>query len=178
MPVEIGKKLRRLRKSKSLTLEELASRANLTKGFLSQVERDKASPSVAALKQVLDVMGEEISSFFQDIEVPERNVFRKEERELAEEDIPGVRRMLLTPDIQYRELDPYYVVIEPGKRLTSDDFDDEEMFCFLLKGELWLRVNGEENLVRGEDVIYLFPDNEFTMENRGEDEVVLIMVTY
>ena len=176
--MEIGKKLRRLRKSKALTLEELANRANLTKGFLSQVERDKASPSVAALKQVLDVMGEDISSFFQDIEVPERNVFRKEERELAEEDIKGVRRMLLTPDIQYRELDPYYVVIASKGVLTSDDFDDEEIFGYLLKGELWLRVNGEESKVGEEDVIYLFPDNEFTLENRGKEEAVLIMVTY
>ena len=176
--MEIGKKLRRLRKSKALTLEELASRANLTKGFLSQVERDKASPSVAALKQVLDVMGEDISSFFQDIEVPERNVFKKEERELTEEDIAGVRKLLLTPDIQYRELDPYYVVIEPGNRLTSDDFDDEEIFGYLLKGELWLKVNGDENRVEEEDVVYLFPDNEFVLENRGEGEAVLIMVTY
>ncbi len=176
--MEIGKKLRRLRKSKALTLEELATRANLTKGFLSQVERDKASPSVAALKQVLDVMGEDISSFFQDIEVPERNVFRKEERELTEEDIAGVRKLLLTPDIQYRELDPYYVVIEPERRLTSEDFDDEEIFGFLLKGELWLKVNGDENRVGEEDVVYLFPDNEFVLENRGKEEAVLIMVTY
>jgi len=176
--MEIGKKLRRLRKSKALTLEELATRANLTKGFLSQVERDKASPSVAALKQVLDVMGEDISSFFQDIEVPERNIFRKEERELTEEDIDGVRKMILTPDIQYRELDPYYVEIEPGKQLTSEDFDDEEIFGYLLRGGLWLKVNGDENRVEVEDVIYLFPDNEFTLENRDGEEAVLIMVTY
>ena len=47
--MDIGKKLRELRKQNDLTLEDLASRSELTKGFLSQVERNLTAPSIATL---------------------------------------------------------------------------------------------------------------------------------
>ncbi|HDM77720.1 MAG TPA: XRE family transcriptional regulator, partial [Deltaproteobacteria bacterium] len=45
--MKIGKKLRKLRQAKALTQEELANRSYLTKGFISQLERDITSPSIA-----------------------------------------------------------------------------------------------------------------------------------
>ena len=47
--MKIGSKLKRMRIQNGLTLEELASRCELTKGFLSQLERDLTSPSIATL---------------------------------------------------------------------------------------------------------------------------------
>ncbi|NLX62488.1 MAG: helix-turn-helix transcriptional regulator, partial [Tissierellia bacterium] len=52
--MEIGKKIRRLRIQNSLTQEELAERCELTKGFISQVERDLTSPSIATLRDILE----------------------------------------------------------------------------------------------------------------------------
>ena len=51
--VEIGRKIKQLRIQKGLTLEELASRSELTKGFLSQLERDLTSPSMATLNDIV-----------------------------------------------------------------------------------------------------------------------------
>ena len=51
--MEIGQKIKQLRIQKGLTLEELASRSELTKGFLSQMERDLTSPSIATLNDIL-----------------------------------------------------------------------------------------------------------------------------
>ncbi|MDE5819840.1 MAG: helix-turn-helix domain-containing protein, partial [Lachnospiraceae bacterium] len=45
--MEIGNKIKELRMLKGLTQEELADRAELSKGFISQVERDLTSPSIA-----------------------------------------------------------------------------------------------------------------------------------
>lgn len=176
--VEIGKKLRRLRKSKSLTLEDVAERANLTKGFLSQIERDRASPSVAALKQVLDVLGEDLSTFFQDAGEPERHVFKREERKLLDEDIPGVTLESLTPDIQYREMDPLFVTVEKGGRLTDQNLEDEEAFGYILEGKVWIVIDGEGYELGEGDAFYLFPETEFTLENRGKGNTTLLVVGY
>jgi DNA-binding XRE family transcriptional regulator len=62
--VKIGEKLRKLRMSNSLTQEELASRADLTKGYISQLENDATSPSISTLKDLLDVLGVSMSEFF------------------------------------------------------------------------------------------------------------------
>ena len=54
--VEIGRKIKQLRIQKGLTLEELASRSELTKGFLSQLERELTSPSIATLNDIVEAL--------------------------------------------------------------------------------------------------------------------------
>ena len=67
--MDIGKKLKDLRVQNDLTLGDLASRCELTKGFLSQVERNLTTPSIATLEDILEALGSNLSDFFH--EVPE-----------------------------------------------------------------------------------------------------------
>ena len=62
--MEIGKKIRELRVRKGLTQEELADRAELSKGFISQLERDLTSPSIATLLDILQCLGTTVNDFF------------------------------------------------------------------------------------------------------------------
>ncbi|WP_301094088.1 helix-turn-helix domain-containing protein, partial [Faecalibaculum rodentium] len=62
--MEIGNRLRQRRQAMGLTLEELASRSELTKGFLSQVERDLTSPSISTLEDILEALGTSLPEFF------------------------------------------------------------------------------------------------------------------
>ena len=55
--MDIGKKLKELRLQNDLTLGDLASRSELTKGFLSQVERNLTTPSIATLQDILEALG-------------------------------------------------------------------------------------------------------------------------
>ena len=55
--MEIGVKIKQLRQQRGLTQEELASRTELTKGFISQLERDLTSPSIATLMDILEALG-------------------------------------------------------------------------------------------------------------------------
>ncbi len=64
--MDIGAKLKELRVLKGLTQEELADRAELSKGFISQVERDLTSPSIATLMDILQCLGTSIGEFFND----------------------------------------------------------------------------------------------------------------
>ena len=62
--MKIGSKIKELRIRNGLTLEELASRSELTKGFLSQLERDLTSPSISTLEDILEALGTNLSEFF------------------------------------------------------------------------------------------------------------------
>lgn len=55
--MNIGNKIREMRIEKGLTQEELADRSELTKGFISQIERDLTSPSVDSLLDILEALG-------------------------------------------------------------------------------------------------------------------------
>ena len=61
--MDIGKKLKELRLQNDLTLGDLASRSELTKGFLSQVERNLTTPSIATLQDILEALGSNLSEF-------------------------------------------------------------------------------------------------------------------
>ena len=66
--MEIGKKIKRLRQEKFLTQDELASRCELSKGFISQLERDLTSPSISTLIDILEVLGTNLKDFFNEDE--------------------------------------------------------------------------------------------------------------
>ena len=66
--INIGSKIRNLRSQKGLTQEELADRCELSKGFISQLERDLTSPSIATLVDILQCLGTDLKEFFNDSE--------------------------------------------------------------------------------------------------------------
>ena len=76
--MNIGEKIKRLRVKNSLTQEELADRCELTKGFISQVERDLTSPSIATLVDILEGLGTNLKDFFNE-KVDEKIVFTKDD---------------------------------------------------------------------------------------------------
>lgn len=82
--MDIGHKIKQLRIQNGLTLEELASRSELTKGFLSQLERNLTSPSISTLEDILEALGSSLSDFFKEekdekIRIPEKRLFRGRE---------------------------------------------------------------------------------------------------
>ena len=62
--MDIGARIRQLRIKNDLTLEELASRTELTKGFLSQLERNLTSPSIQTLEDIAEALGVTMAGFF------------------------------------------------------------------------------------------------------------------
>ena len=66
--MSIGEKLKALRIKSNLTQEELGEKCDLTKGFISQIERDLASPSIATLNDILISLGTNLKEFFEDWE--------------------------------------------------------------------------------------------------------------
>ena len=70
--MDIGKKLRELRKQNDLTLEDLASRSELTKGFLSQVERNLTAPRSCSEQMISSLMRKKITRWNGSFRMPRR----------------------------------------------------------------------------------------------------------
>ena len=76
--MDIGKRMKELRIQYGLTQQELADRSELTKGFISQLERNLTSPSITTLMDILQCLGTSIGEFFN--EAPdEQIVFGKQD---------------------------------------------------------------------------------------------------
>lgn len=128
--VNIGEKIRRYRQKLGLTQEELAARTELSKGFISQLERDLTSPSIATLTDILEALGTNLSEFFTEAR-PEKIVFTSEDMFEKEETEAGYVVRWLVPNAQKNCLEPIMITLEPGGSTYEENPHEGEEFGFV-----------------------------------------------
>src|SRR6201991_3005685 len=112
----VGAMLREQRRLLNLTLQEVADRAGITKGFLSEIERDKAIPSVATLMRLRDALSLSISSLFRS-SLP--RVVRSNERQTIPFGGEGMVCSLVSARDAHR-VTVIWADLEPGGRSGAD----------------------------------------------------------
>ena len=142
--MDIGAKIKRIRLSNQLTLEELANRSELTKGFLSQLERDLTSPSVATLENILEALGTNLKDFFSEDE-DEQIVFSKDDYKIS----------YIIPNAQKNEMEPILIELKKGKKSMEIDPHDGEEFGYVIHGKITLMNGDEEYEVKKGETFYL-----------------------
>ena len=171
---QIGIKIKKLRMQKGLTLEELASRCELTKGFLSQLERDLTSPSIATLYDILEALGTTLSEFFKE-EKNEKIVFQKDDFFVDEKE--GYTINWIVPNCQKNEMEPILVEIEPLSSSFEVTPNEGEEFGFVLEGRITL-VNGEnEYSVKKGETFYLSGKNTHYIKNERKTKAKILWVS-
>ena len=175
--LNIGEKLRRLRIQKNLTQEEMADRCELSKGFISQVERDLASPSIATLPDMLECLGSNLKEFFSETG-PEKSVFSqgdmfvKEDGELLRGSITW-----LVPSAQKNRMEPILVELGEGGRTQEMPPHEGEEFGFVLCGTVTLHVDGKASRVHTGESFCLHPSAGHWIENPGKRKAQFIWVS-
>ncbi len=173
--MKIGEKLRRLRKESGLTQEELANRAYLTKGFISQLERDLTSPSIATLKSILDVLGVELSDFFRSM--PQQKVIgRKKARVLSSTSTEDCFIHFLLPKALGRLMDPVLVTLSEGARMPEDASHEGEEFGFIVQGSITLWLESEAYRLAKGDCFYFKSYLKHWVENSGGGSAQILWV--
>jgi transcriptional regulator with XRE-family HTH domain len=173
--LKIGERLKRLRMINSLTQEELASRADLTKGYISQLENDATSPSIATLKDIIDVFGVSMQEFFSET-VDEEIVFGKDSRVQASDDDDGIKVELLVPGAQNREMDPVLVTLVPGEEMKEQPFHEGEEFGYVLLGKVQLKLDEKIYTIRKDECFYFTSDKKHAVKNIGRGAAKILWV--
>lgn len=143
--VRIGDQLKAARMARRKTLDEVADAAGLTKGFLSKVERDQASASVASLIRICETLGLSVGELFN---APAGNVVRRAAYPPINFGGSGMNEYLLTPNGE-RRLQAILSEIEPGGGSGDEPYSlpaDVE-FVFVVSGRLAVTLREEEEVV-------------------------------
>lgn len=163
---QIGHLLRERRRQLDLTLDAVAEATSLTKGFISEIERDKTSPSVASLVKLCEVLSLPVGDLFTS---SQSVVVRADERSPIRFGGIDVSDHLLTPSGSQR-LQAIWSEIEPkgggGEQLYS--LRSEEEFILVLSGELALRLEDETHILRAGDAMTFDPRRLHTFYNPSE----------
>jgi len=175
MKLQIGEKIKALRFASDLTQEELANRARLTRGFISQLENDQTTVNLESLADILDALGEPLADFFTDSK-PSQTVFGPTDRVAVTGQ--GVSSFeLLVPGSTNNLMDPILLRLEPGEGLEKPDPLPGEQFGFVLKGTVTLLMNGNEHKVPSGDCFYFEANQANQLVNRSNRVTELLWVT-
>ena len=171
--MDIGKKIKELRILKGLTQEELADRAELTKGFISQVERNHTSPSIATLVDILQCLGTDLKNFFEDDE-DNQIVFSKEDYFEKEDAELQTFTQWIIPNAQKNRMEPIRMQIRSGGQTYPDNPHEGEEFGYVLKGEITIVLGHEQYRARAGEAFYYTADKEHYIISKKGAEILWV----
>ena len=174
MEFKIGKKVKALRLASDLTQEELADRARLTKGFISQLENDQTSISVDSLADILEALGVSLSEFFGE-SADAKVVFSPSERVAVEG--YGVHKFeLLVPGSTNNMMDPILLELKPGEKTEARGPHAGEQLGYVLSGTATLKIERKTYKVPSRHCFYFESDRTYQIINNGSVVVKLLWV--
>ena len=165
--MDIGNKLKELRVLKGLTQEELADRSELSKGFISQLERNLTSPSITTLMDILQCLGTSIGEFFN--EAPdEQIVFGKQDYFVKEDTEYKNEIKWIIPNAQKNTIEPIYLTLQAGGSTCPDTPHEGEEFGYVLQGAVSIHLgNKTYKAKKGESFYYTADKTHFLSSKNG-----------
>ena len=172
---QIGNKIKNLRNQNGLTQQELADRSDLTKGFISQVERGFTAPSVATLADIIECLGSNLADFFNDDE--DSQIVFKPEDCFEKVDKAENSTVWLIPAAQKNQMEPILITLKPGAPQTFDKPHEGEEFGYVLEGSVKLSFGDKVYIVEKGDSFYYSATKRHKLEAEGRKQAKVLWVT-
>lgn len=171
--MKIGNKIKELRVLKGLTQEELADRAELSKGFISQVERDLTSPSIATLVDILQCLGTDLKEFFSDsadnqVVFKKMDYFQKEDKELH-----NIVEWII-PNAQKNRMEPILLTLQKDGSTYPDNPHEGEEFGYVLSGNIEIHVGNKVYRAKKGESFYFVPKYKHFIRSAGGAQIIWV----
>ena len=172
--MEIGIKIKRLRLQLNLSQAELADRCELTKGYISQLENDLTSPSIATLRDILSALGTNLAEFFK-VEEDRRVVFSADD--FIEKHENGMLLKWIIPNAQKNEMEPVLVELLPGAATSVDHPHEGEEFGYVLEGKLCIELGSNKYVCKKGETFYYAADRAHNITNTGKTNAKFLWIS-
>ena len=171
--MKIGPKLKRRRILMGLTQEELADRTELSKGFISQLERDLTSPSIATLTDILQCLGMTLGEFFSE-ESDEQVVFG--ENDYFEKEDASLKNTIewIIPNAQKNMMEPIRLTIAPGGSTYPDNPHEGEEFGYVLRGSVEIHLGNHSFRAKKGESFYYSSDKRHYLSSRSDAQILWV----
>lgn len=173
--LDVGGRVKYLRELYGFSQRELAKRSGLTHGTISMIERNKISPAVGSLRQILDSFSITLSEFFS-LEQQSQAKFFYNQNELLQVGTGGVSLLQVGEDLTGRPLQLLLERYAPGDETAKEPYSHPggEEGGIVVEGQIELTVGGQTRLLKKHDG-YLFPSRlPHRFRNPGPGECVIV----
>ena len=174
--MKIGEKIKQLRIQMNLTQEELANRAELSKGFISQVERDLNSPSISTLVDILECLGTNLKDFFNE-EIVEKVVFSEEDVFVQENE--GLRHTInwIIPNAQKNQMEPILIRLKRNGKSNVYNAHEGEVFGFCFQGKIKVCIGDKRYEVQKGESFYYRANASHYLENSSNHDSLILWIS-
>lgn len=174
--MRIGAKIKELRVQKGLTQGELADRSELSKGFISQLERDLTSPSITTLMDILQCLGTDLKEFFSDeadtqIVFRDKDYFQKDDKELNN------TIEWIIPNAQKNMMEPIRVSLAPGGSTYPDNPHEGDEFGYVLSGTIRIHLGKKSYKAAKGESFYFTSNSSHYIEAVGKHGATFLWVS-
>lgn len=168
----LGDKIKYFRKSKDITIKQLAEMTNLSSGFISNIERNLNSPSVSNLQQICKVLDLNIVDLIQN-EESKSHIVRKAERKNFFKAPDNTACFELVSN-QEKHLNLICITLKPNSQYESTDWGHTfDEIGLVLKGSLEIKVENDVHIINEGDSIYINKYTPHNYKNGGNDECIV-----
>jgi transcriptional regulator with XRE-family HTH domain len=170
----VGGNIRRLRMARGLTLDRLASLSELTRGYISLVERGLKMPSIAALLRLATALEVNVTHFFDPNSAPAAHytLFRQEDRDVTKD--AGFELIALAAGRTGKMMEPF-LMSPPLKSAFRASHAGEEML-FVVQGRIAIKLDGEELTLSKGDCLYFSGETPHEVRSLGRQRAEILVV--
>lgn len=181
--IQISKRIKNYRREKGITVQELATKADVSKGFISQIENSRTIPSLMVLIEIIKALDIDLNSFFKNIVIEKGRapilVKRSNEYEYFEkEDAVGFHyNRIFTQSIKDATVDIVLLTLDPGSSrplVTTDAFE----YKYMISGSVMFNFEDEHIEFNQGDSILFDGRIPHSPQNIGKDKAVMIAVYF
>ncbi|MCS4486713.1 helix-turn-helix domain-containing protein [Staphylococcus americanisciuri] len=173
--MEIGQKIKNLRQLKNLTQEELGERTDLSKGYISQIESNKTSPSMETFLNILEVLGTSPRDFFEQQQVTKVHYPCEEQLTYDEYDKGYFLQWPVKTSNEF-EMEPLLLTLQPKSTYKTFEPSTSDTFIYCLEGTITLTLGDEVFDAQQGDALYFKATREHRLSNNGDVEARMMLV--
>jgi transcriptional regulator with XRE-family HTH domain len=175
---KLGARLRHLRNERRMSIRTLAARSGFSPSFISQLEADLVSPSIASLEKIAGQLDISLAHLFSSLESQPRRVVLASERVTYRSDWSNSMVEALNDAGYDRRLSAMQVTFETGgstgKRLAPSW---QDTICYIVAGTLQFALEDETYELKSGDTVYLQEGDTFMVHNLGPQTASLLLVS-
>jgi transcriptional regulator with XRE-family HTH domain len=168
----VGALIRARRRQQQMTLMDLGAVADVSVGYLSQVERDHATPSLGTLAQIARALGVSVE-YFVAAPAPHNALTRAGERNRFSIDGSSIVYERLGADFPGNQLSSFVMLVPPGYRSETVAHEGEEIL-YVLEGSITQRLDGEEMVMSAGDSLHFRGNRPHSWSNHTDQPARLL----
>ncbi len=185
MLIQISNKIKEVRKQKNITVQELANKADVSKGLISQIENNRTVPSLPVLMNIIQSLNLDLNEFFKDItpkkKTPQKIVFKspKEYQTFEKEYAKGfLYHRVFTRNLQGGPVDFVLLELKKGAKRTQMVKTDSYEYNYMIKGKVEYQIEDKKYIFQEGESLFLDSRLGHKLSNIGQGDALMLVVYF